>query len=453
MKEQHSMMTIQHHLACALLATSATLSQTFAQAPPSVAPAQSSPIIIKNVAVHTVKDDCPLFDPGFVVIEGGKITAVGNATETPTIPGAIVHDASGLHLYPGIVCIGSPIGLIETDQVRATDDRSEIGEWHPEVVASVAVNPDSALIPVSRANGIMTSVVFPQGGVLSGHASAIRMDGWTTEDLAINPELGLVIRWPATEPLRREGVRGPDRQREQSSKVIEKLNTFFDSAAAWARARESDPTTPIDLRFQSVQRAIKGEELLFIDASSTGQIESAVLWATGRGMRLVIVGGSGAEECAPLLNRHHVGVIIRGTHRLPRFPDDPYDAPFTLPARLAAAGITFAIAQSGDLGSDASNDRNLPHNAGTAVAYGLDPERAIAAITRDAALLAGVGSTLGTIEVGKSGTLILTTGNPLDVRSAVLGGWIDGRRIDLSTKQSDLENRFREKYRQLGLQN
>ncbi len=437
--------------ACALVAgaTLALPSLALAQNP-TAAPRQDQGVAIVHATIHPMTQGEPTIADGFALFSDGKIVAVGESATMPQVDGYVIQDATGLHLYPGLVAIGSPMGLIEVDQVRSTDDRSELGQWHPETIAAVAVNPDSELIPVSRSNGILTSISFPGGGTICGHASALRMDGWTTEDLTIKPRTGLVIKWPATEPLMRVGFRNRGAQAGRSAETIEQIDQFFDDAKSWADARAADPTTVIDLRYDRVQAVLAGTEPVIIDASSAGQIESAVLWASKRGFKAIIMGGSGAVEVAELLKRHDVPVVIRGTLALPRLPDEPYDAPFSLPARLRDAGVRYCIAPVGDsLGGDASNDRWLPHNAGVAVAHGLTPDQAMAAITRDAATIMGLGESLGTLEPGKSATIILTSGSPLDIRTEVVGAWIDGRRIQLHNNQDLLEQRYREKYRQL----
>ena len=72
-------------------------------------------------------------------------------------------------------------------QVDATDDRREGADRSPEAAPWIAVNPDSDLIPVSRSAGILHTLAVPLGGTIPGRASVLRMDGWTTEDLAVVP--------------------------------------------------------------------------------------------------------------------------------------------------------------------------------------------------------------------------------------------------------------------------
>ena len=335
------------------------------------------------------------------------------------------------------------LGLIEVQQVRATDDRTEVGQFHPEVEAWVAVNPDSDLLAVARANGILGALVFPQGGRVSGTASMIRLNGWDTHDLVLRKDSGVIVRWPATEPTVQWWTRStPDDQEKRISRDLREVREFFTRAKAYVAARDAGSTQVDDLRFERLRPVLTGAAPIYLEASSAGQVASAVTWAVAEGFKPVIVGGSGALDQADLLRAHDVPVIIVGVHRLPQWAHEAWDAPFTLPARLAEAGIRFSIAT----GDEPSNDRNLPHHAATAVAHGLPHDRAVAAITRDAAMIAGVGDQLGSIVPGMRASMILCSGDPLDVRTPVEAAWIDGRQLDLSNHQTRMLEKYRRKY-------
>ena len=414
------------------------------------APAQSRPIVISGATVHTVTG--PSFEEGYVIFDRGRITEVGSGEPRP-VPQAEVINAQGLHLYPGLISTDTTLGLVEIGSVSVTRDYSEYGRVTPEVRAAVAVNPDSDLIPVARANGILTAMIFPRGGLVSGRASAIRLDGWTWEQMTIEPDAGLVIEWPRTEPdLRPSRWREPKPEKEQRKEIresFEVIERLFDDAAAYLKAADADPKQAADLRYEAMRNVLARRKPVFVRASSQGQIESAVAWAVRRTLRLVIVGGREADRAIPLLSEHDVGVIITGLHHLPRHRHDPYDAPFTLPARLYEAGIRFALAS----GSGAAHERNLNHNAATAVAFGLPRQQALRAVTIQAAQIIGLGQSHGSIEVGKSATLIITTGDPLQITTDTLVAFIDGRRIDLGNRHQALYDKYREKYRQLGIDN
>jgi imidazolonepropionase-like amidohydrolase len=127
--------------------------------------------------------------------------------------------------------------------------------------------------------------------------------------------------------------------------------------------------------------------------------QQAVTWALEKKLKPVIVGGRDAPLCADLLKRHEIPVIVLGTHATPRRADAPYDEAYTLPARLNAAGIKFAITTS----DDTAHTRNLPYNAAMAVAYGLDHDAGIKCLTQWAAEILGVGRYAGINRDGQGG--------------------------------------------------
>jgi imidazolonepropionase-like amidohydrolase len=423
--------------------TAVLCSTSMAQNSTTPSPAPNRMTCIRNVTVHTMDLDFTVIPDAAVVIGvDGRIERIVPNVQAPT-DDMEQFDGQGRHLWPGFISSATTLGLIEVQQVRATDDRTEVGQFHPEVEAWVAVNPDSDLLAVARANGILGALVFPQGGRVSGTASMIRLNGWDTHDLVLRKDSGVTVRWPATEPTVQWWTRStPDDQEKRIDRELREVREFFARAKAYVAARDAGSTQVHDLRFERLRPVLTGAAPIYLDASSAGQVASAVTWAVAEGLKPVIVGGPGALEQADLLRAHGVPVIIVGVHRLPQWAHEAWDAPFTLPARLAEAGIRFSIAT----GDEPSNDRNLPHHAATAVAHGLPHDRAVAAITRDAATIAGVGDQLGSIVPGMRASMILCSGDPLEVRTPVEAAWIDGRRLDLSNHQTRMLEKYQRKY-------
>lgn len=409
------------------------------------APPQSRPIVIQGATVHTISGET--IADGYVYFEGGVIRAVGKEP-LPRIAGEPeIIDAKGKHVYPGLIAAYSQLGLTEIQSVRATIDSSETGGVTPEVRAAVAVNPDSTLLPVTRTNGVLIAGVFPTGGRIPGRASVMRMDGWTWEEMAVKADAGLSISWPNVRPVSAPWMTQTDtEQTDEIRRSLSGIDDAFKTAMAYAAARDADPNLPIDLRWEAMRGVMPGAKQLpvFITAGDVDQITTAVTWALEKKLKPVIVGGRDAPLCADLLKRHEIPVIVLGTHATPRRADAPYDEAYTLPARLNAAGITFAITTS----DDTAHTRNLPYNAAIAVAYGLDHDAGIKCLTLWAAQILGVGDTLGSIETGKAATLIVTNGDPLEVTTNTERAFIDGRAIDLSNKQTKLAEKYREKYKQ-----
>ncbi|NNM27212.1 MAG: amidohydrolase family protein [Phycisphaerales bacterium] len=409
------------------------------------APAQSQPVVVHSAHIHTV--GAGTFEPGYVAFAGGLITHVGRGA-APEIADARVIDGSGLHVYPGLIGSDTRLGLVETGAVDVTHDHTEHGDLKPEVRSIVAVNPDSDLIPVTRANGILSAMVFPSGGLVSGRPALIRLDGWTWEQMAIDGNAGLLINWPRVTPVTSRWMnRSAFKQEKEIRENLAEIDRVFDDALAYVEGRANDPTVRTDLRYEAMRPVLDGDRPVFVRAASAAQIESAVAWAVRRGFSIVIVGGAQSSRVLPLLKKHDVPVIVGGLHRMPAARHIRYDEPFTLPAELYEAGVRFAIAS----GSGPAHERNLNHNAATAAAYGLPKDIALRAVTLAPAEIFGQADRLGSIEVGKAATLIVTTGDPLEIVTDTLLAFIDGRAIDLGSRHKTLYAKYREKYRQLGV--
>jgi imidazolonepropionase-like amidohydrolase len=421
------------------------------------APPQDKPIVVHSATVHTVSGQT--IANGYVVFENGVVSAVGQGPP-PAVRGAVMRDATGLHVYPGLIAADTTLGLTETGSVDVTQDMDEFGDFTPEARCVIAINPDSDLIPVTRANGILTALTSPSGGVVTGRNALIRLDGWTWEDMAIDAEAGLVMSWPRSggggfrgfgggRPPGAPGAPGggDEDRANRYQQAIDEIERFFDDSLAYAKAKANDETLETDLRFEAMRPYVLGEDIIFISASTQEQIESAVAFAQRRGLRIVIVGGQEADRAATMLAKYDVPVIIGGLHRMPSARHAAYDEPFTLPLRLHEAGVRFCIAS----GAEAAHERNLNHVAATAAAYGLPREIALRSVTVDAAEILGVGDKLGSIDIGKRATLIVTTGDPLEITTDVIMAYIDGRQIDLGSRHKSLYMKYREKYRQLGL--
>jgi imidazolonepropionase-like amidohydrolase len=434
-------------LGAALTAASSALAQDLT---PKAAP-QTRPVLISGATIHTVSNG--VLENGAVLFDDGVIETVMDAAALSdwrrANPNAEIDeiDGRGRHVYPGLIGAASSMGLVEIGSLPDTIDSSETGTFTPEVQANTAVNPDSTHIPVARSNGVLLVGVWPGGGTISGRGSVLRMDGWTWKDMTVRADAGLAISWPNMRTVDSPFVRmSAEQQKQRTDAVIEAIDALFDEAEAYFAAREADPSVEIDVRLEGLRPAIERRTPVVLDANEMEQIQADVSWAVGRNLRPVVFGGRDADKVASLLIEHDVPVVVEGTHSLPGRRDAFYDERYTLPARLHEAGLTVCIANGGG----SSSERNLPYQAATAVAYGLPHDVGIRAITLTAAEVLGVADQYGSIQSGKSATLIVTDGDPLEITTQVHEAFIDGRRVDLSNKQRELRDKYREKYRQLG---
>lgn len=426
------------------------------------APPQTHTVYINHATIHTVSGDT--IPDGGIVFENGTITSIlDTGIVTGFAPGVdvIEIDATGLHVYPGLISPYSQLGLTEIQAVRSTQDIAETRPMSPEVRAAVAVNPDSTLLPVTRSNGILLAGVFPTAslrvggpeplGLIPGRASVIRLDGWTTEDMAVLPDAGLVVNFPLSRPFRAWWMEESEADQTAGyERAITALDSFFDNAAAYHAARETDDALPTDLRYEAVKGALptaRDQLPTFFRANDYDQITGALNFAAEHGLRPVIVGGRDSHLCLDALKAADAAVILETSFRMPKRDDSPYDDNYKRPQQLQAAGIPYTLLS----GDDTAHERNLPYAAALAVAHGLPARDALHALTLGAAEIFGIDTDYGSLEPGKSATLIVTTGHPLDVLSNVQLAFIDGRAIDLENKQTKLAKKYREKYRQLGI--
>ncbi len=400
---------------------------------------QTRPIALVGGTVHTVSG--AIIEEGTVLFTDGKISAVGKDVALPE--GTEVVDCKGKHIYPSLFDSHSQIGLIEIESVRATVDSSETGNLNPNVRAEVAFNPDSELIPVTRANGVLLGLSAPVGGLVNGRSAIMQLDGWTWEDMALRMNAGMHVSWPR--PSMR-GARGRSEGAARSEKSqLDELNDWIETAKVYQAARRENPNKQAwDARLESTLPLLEGKMPLVVDADLTQQIESAIAFAKAHQLKLIISGGYDAEACATLLRETGTPVIIAGVYRLPLRESDAYDSAYTLPARLQSAGVKYAIAAADRFGG--SNIRNLPYHAATAAAYGLAPQDAIRAITLSPAEIVGVADRVGSLDVGKDATLFVADGDILETPTQVVQAFVQGRKVDLNSRHTQLYRKYREKY-------
>ena len=426
-----------------LLVISLLYSSVLFPSEPVPAPKQDHPIALVGGTIHTITGAVIL--NGIVLFDKGKIVAVGESVNLPDSTERV--DVRGKHIYPGLVNAASTTGLQEIELVRATVDYSETGRINPNVRTEIAINPESELIPTNRANGITISHVIPRGSLISGMSSVIMMDGWTTDDLLLKSSAGLYVAWPSM----RIGSRGrnrvsEDEQRKAIQKNIDELYTAFSDAQAYATSKKNNPNIPVDLRWESMIPVFERTVPVIIRADEITQIRAALQFVQKYNLRLILHGGRDAVHMLDLLKERKIPVILGNIFSLPRTRESGYDEPYSLPATLSAAGIEFAITGEG---MESMGERNLPYQAGLAVSYGLDKDEAIRAITITPARILGIERRVGSIEVGKDATLIVTDGNPLDIRTNVEREYILGKNIDLRSRHTGLYQKYLERYKQL----
>ena len=394
----------------------------------------SGPVLaITNARIHPVTQ--PGIERGTIVIRGGTIAAVG--ADVPVPAGAEVIDAAGADVYPGWIDARSTLGL-QDPGAGGYADTNEMLDFNPQVRSVVAFHNDSVSIPVTRANGVTTVAVTPSGGLLGGQVAVMNLDGWTWEESTVKAYVGSAFQFPTLGRPRR----GPDPDRDKPYDDLKKdrdakldeLAELLERTRAYAKAG-SDRAT--DWVLEALVPVVEGELRLMTRANSETDIRDAVAFAERVGVRLVISGGLEAPLVAQELAEKDIPVIFGPVLTLPTREDLPHAATYAAPGELARAGVKVAFGTG-----DANNGRLLPYHVAQAVAWGLDRDEAIKALTINAAEILGVADRLGSIEPGKMANLVITKGDPLEIRTEVTHVLINGRDVGLDNKQETLYTRY-----------
>jgi len=405
--------------------------------------------VIRNVTVVPVTG--PRLPNAYVVIRDGRIAAVGTDAAAPA--GAMVIDGTGLFVYPGFIDSGTRLGLTEMGGVPGPDDTRELGEFNPQDLALSAVNPFSEHIGVTRANGVTSAISSPTGGLVSGVASLIDLAGWTAEEMAARPRAGMVVSWPNERGGRGRGGFGGFGQPQQSAaerraeydRQVRSIYQYFQDARAYADVRArltaNGAALPASWRanqkMEAMMAPVRGDMPVIIDAESADQIRAALQFADSLKLQVIIRGGREAWRLADTLAMKRIPVVLSPTTAVPD-NDAPYDEVFANPGVLQKAGVLIAF----ETGS-ASSARDLPYEVGLAISYGLNADEGLKAITINPARIWGVDKDYGSIEVGKVANLIVSTGDPIDIRSQIREVFVRGERMRFDDRHTELYEKFR----------
>jgi imidazolonepropionase-like amidohydrolase len=413
----------------------------------SIIHAQTKGILITNATAHIGNGQ--VIENSLIGIKDGKITLVANATTAKLDKSAYeeIIDATGKHVYPGLIAPNSTLGLSEIEAVRATNDFREVGTTLPNVRSLIAYNTDSKIIPTVRTNGVLLAQVTPRGGLVSGTSSIMMLDGWNWEDAAYKIDDGIHINWPRIQTrkfLDDDNIYpGPYEKNKNYNNQVNELKKLFSDAKAYNESQAKDEK---NLRFEAMKGLFNGSQTLFIHVNNVKEIIEAVNFAKANSInKVTLVGGKDSWMVTDLLKTNNISVIVSRVHDLPDRPEDDVDLPFKLPALLQKEGVLFCLNNEGEM--EAMGTRNLPFMAGTAAAYGLSKEEALMSVTLNTAKILGIDKTTGSLETGKDATLFISTGDALDMKgNNVERAMIRGNTIDLNNDQKILYEKYKKKY-------
>lgn len=405
---------------------------TFALALCSIASTASAQnVLIRNATVHTASAQGTLQNTD-VLVRDGNIAAIGRGLSAAS--GVDVVDAGGKPLTPTLFGGVSAIGLDEVPAEDPTNDEAlALGQGkqmvvRPEFDVTLAYNPASILVPITRVEGIGFTLLGANtatgGSIIAGQGAMVRLDGSPDP---IGPKVLFV-------QLGSDGANLSGGSRASQWML---LDQFIDEVRG--RLPAGSPMTMLTPAGRdTLARYLNGGGRMMVGVQRASDIRQLLRWSQRHNVRIAIQGGAEAWMLAPQLAAAKVPVFVDPLGNLPASFDE-IGATLRNAARLRAAGVQVGFSQ-GDKASH--NARKIRQTAGNAVANGLPWEDGLAGLTRVPAEVFGVGDRIGTIAVGKRADLVLWTGDPLDVSTVATQVWFDGRAIPMRSRQTELRDRY-----------
>jgi len=375
----------------------------------------------------------PKIDNATVLIRDGRIAAVGTNVAVPA--GATRIDASGKWVTPGLIDGAGNMGLREISAVQNTNEGTLRGN---EVAAAFnvaeGINPASMLIPVTRVEGVTTTLAVPGGDLIWGQAVLIDLEGTTIEAMvATRSPVAMVADLSEGSKGAGGGSRAGVAQRLR--RVFNDALEFSRRGASYQRAQnEQLAASAADL--EALLPVLRGQMPLLAVANRRSDIETALRIAREYKLRLILSGAAEGWEIADKIAAAGVPVLVQPMDNIPTF--DALGVRYENAALLAKAGVKVSLMET-----QTENSRNLRQQAGNAVAYGMTWDQALRAVTLAPAEAFGVGSQYGSLEVGKVANVVVWTGDPFEFSTGVEHVFIRGREIPLRSRQTELMERYK----------
>ncbi|HKV93914.1 MAG TPA: amidohydrolase family protein [Candidatus Angelobacter sp.] len=392
-----------------------------------------------------------VIENGVVVMQNGRITAVGSA-ETAIPAGAKVIDVTGMTVYPGLIDSETQLGLTEISADRMTNDQIEMSdEIMPHMHVYDAFHAETALIPVTRINGVTNAIVAPASGdTLPGQDSFIQLAGASATEMLMVRDIAMPLNFTGKQrrnqsfeaakyPFTRMGMAAQLRQTFIDALDYDQKLAAYEKKKSSTDEKEKDKAgapPKRDLKLEALLPYLHGKKPVVLAVEEPNDLLTALDLANEFHLKVILNHVTHSASLLDKIAATGLPVIVGPIYDQPK-ADERYDAVFKMPAELAKRGVKIAFASY-----DSHNSRNLPYAAGYAVAFGLPPEEALKAITINPAQMWGVDKELGSLDVGKMGNVVVANGDPLDVKTDVKHVFIQGQEIPLVSRQTELRDQY-----------
>jgi imidazolonepropionase-like amidohydrolase len=313
---------------------------------------------------------------------------------------------------------------------------------NPQLRTRVAYHSESDAITVARTNGITTVAVMPSGGTFGGETAVMNLDGWTWEDATLEANAGITFNFPTLGGGGGRGGRGGgategttyEEIKRARDRRLDDLARLFDRVRAYAKA---GPDKTVDWTLEALIPVAERRLPLVTTVNRAQDIRDAVAFADRVNVKLVISGGTEANIVAPLLKEKSIPVILGNVLSLPANEDAFHAASYQLAGELSQAGVKVAFSTG-----DSAYVRIVPYHAAMSVAWGMNRDEALKALTINAAEILGVADRVGSLEPGKNANLFIAKGDPLEIRTVVTNVFINGKDVGLDNKHERLYQKY-----------
>ncbi len=402
---------------------------------------QGLSFFVHNVVLHTSSSPDDIPTSGAIHIQDGRIRWLGKSYNGSLPANTEMIDGHGMGLYPTFINTGDQLGIMEVEQVRSSRDDRETGKDHPDLSVASAIHSDSRHIPVTRLTGIGHALTSTVSGRIRGQAALIQMDGDTTEEMVVVPDIALHIAFPGVKKAK--PGEAPSRPKQ-----VEELDRWMDDALEYGNvmeeARKAGGETWArfhrDSKLEALLPYALGKKPVILDANGPFSVMAARNWAKERSLDPIYMGAMGAWKIAGFLGADQARILTGSVHSLPRSNNDPFDSPYRNAGILAASGCRVGLRTG-----DTHVARNLPFQAATAGAHGAGPNQSLHFLTLGAAEALGISDYTGSIELGKAANFFLAEGDPLDNKGQIRRMWLGGAEVLLESEQTRLRDRYSER--------
>lgn len=364
-----------------------------------------------------------VLDSGSILIDAGKIVAVGSNMEIPA--GAEVINAQGKYVLPGIVDAHTHIGIFEEGiGFEGADGNEMTNPSTPQLRALDAINPLDKAFAGARAGGVTSLLVAPgSANVIGGQVLAMKTWGTVVDDMIIKEPLGLKIAFGENPKRVYSGQKkAPSTRMAVAAILRENLIAAENYRAKMEKAIDDPDKAPErDLKMEILVRVLKKEIPLRAHAHRADDITTAIRIAEEFNVNICIEHCTEGHLIADYLASKGVSAIIGPTMGT-RPKVELVNTSFKTPGILFRAGVKVALTSDHPV----FPVQQLPIQAALAHKDGLPEEEALKAITINPAQIMGIADRVGSIEVGKDADIVIFNGHPFDWKTQVEKTLIDG---------------------------